>query len=64
MATFTLKYEKEAGYDQQVTLDIRLKVKPSSEDHQAILDTIEELDKFAQKYLTDKKPPVVVRSFS
>ena len=51
MSEYELSYKKENDYYNKLELTIRLKSKPSKVDMDSILDAIETLEDFANKYL-------------
>lgn len=58
MTNFELKFERGTDYDNKIELNIRLLIKPSVEDSKAILDSIDTLNGFANKYLKLTSPPI------
>ena len=55
MANFEVNYSNYAGYDEKITVEVRLMLQPSKEDYQNIIDAITILDTVAAKYVDKQK---------
>lgn len=58
MSDFKLNYKQEVDYYNKVELNIELRVKPSKVDMDAVLDALETIEDFANKYLKQVTPPI------
>jgi hypothetical protein len=62
MSVFELNYSQEISYNEKVELEVKLKVKPTKVDMDAMLDALDTIQEFADKYLTKKIPAFKVEN--
>jgi hypothetical protein len=62
MSNFELNYKQEINYDNKIDFSIRLELKPSKVDLDSILDAIETIEDFSNKYLLQKNQPIIIKS--